>query len=58
MFARGKLKFKLFLNDLWYEPETLWFWKKLKKKKKIKFLVGNIFLYRGITLLGDISSHM
>ena len=22
--ARGKFKFKLFLNDLWYEPETLW----------------------------------
>ena len=24
IFARGKLKFKLFLNGLWYEPETLW----------------------------------
>ena len=22
-FARGKFKFKLFLNGLWYEPETL-----------------------------------
>ena len=23
IFARGKLKFKLFLNGLWYEPEIL-----------------------------------
>ena len=23
IFARGKLEFKLFLNGLWYEPETL-----------------------------------
>ena len=23
IFARGKFKFKLFLNSLWYEPETL-----------------------------------
>ena len=23
IFARGKFKFKLFLNGLWYEPETL-----------------------------------
>ena len=23
IFARSKCKFKLFLNDLWYEPETL-----------------------------------
>ena len=23
IFARGKIKFKLFLNGLWYEPETL-----------------------------------
>ena len=22
-FARGKFKLKLFLNDLWYAPETL-----------------------------------
>ena len=24
IFAHGKFKFKLFLNDLWYERETLW----------------------------------
>ena len=24
IFASGKFKFKLFLNGLWYEPETLW----------------------------------
>ena len=24
IFARGKFTFKLFLNGLWYEPETLW----------------------------------
>ena len=23
IFVRGKFKFKLFLSDLWYEPETL-----------------------------------
>ena len=23
IFAHGKFKFKLFLSDLWYEPETL-----------------------------------
>ena len=23
-FCPGKFKFKLFLNDLWYEPETIW----------------------------------
>ena len=23
IFATGKFKFKFFLNDLWYEPETL-----------------------------------
>ena len=23
IFARGKFKFNLFLNGLWYEPETL-----------------------------------
>ena len=24
IFVRSKFKIKLFLNDLWYEPETLW----------------------------------
>ena len=24
IFARSKFKIKLFLNDLWYKPETLW----------------------------------
>ena len=56
IFARGKSKFKLFLNDLWYEPETLWlfltftrdyFAEKKKKRKNIKLSGGNLFLYRG-----------
>ena len=56
IFARSKFKFKLFLNGLWYEPETLWlfltftrdyFAGKKKIQKNIKLSGGNIFLYRG-----------
>ena len=43
IFASGKFKFKLFLNNLWYEPETLWlfltftrdYFAEKKKKEKI-----------------------
>ena len=52
IFAHGKFKFKLFLSDLWYEPETLWLFLTFtegffaeKKWKKIKVSGGNIFLY-------------
>ena len=56
IFARGKFKFKLFLNDSRYELETLllfltftksYFFEKKKKKieKNIKFSGGNIFPY-------------
>ena len=55
IFARSKFKFKLFLNGLWYEPETLWLFltftryylAEKKIEKSIKFSVGNIFLYWG-----------
>ena len=55
IFAPGRFKFKLFLNDLWYEPETLWifltfnrdYFAAEKITKNIKLLGGNIFLYRG-----------
>ena len=52
--ARGKFKFKLFLNGLWYEPETLGlfltftrdYFAEKKIQKNIKFSAGNILLYR------------
>ena len=56
-FARGKFKFKLFLNGLWYEPETLWlfltftrdyFAEKKKFKKIIKFQGVTYFFTGGI----------
>ena len=56
IFAHSEFKFKLFLNSLWYEPETLWLFltftryylaEKKKIEKNIKFSVGNIFLYQG-----------
>ena len=51
-FAHGKFKFKLFLNGLWYEPETLWLFltftsdcfTEKKIQKYIKFSGGNISL--------------
>ena len=51
----ARSKFKLFLNGLWYEPETLWlfltftrdYFTEKKIEKNIKFSGGNIFLYRG-----------
>ena len=56
ILARGKFKFKLFLNDLWYEPETLWlfltftrdYFAEKEMKKILNFQGENIFLYRGI----------
>ena len=53
--AHGKFKFKFFLNDLWYKPESLlllltfnkYYFAK-KKRSNIKFWGANIFLYRGI----------
>ena len=55
ILARGKFKLKSFLNDLWYEPETLWlsltftrdYFAEKRNWKNIKFSGGNIFLYRG-----------
>ena len=55
IFARGKFKFKLFLNGLWYELETLWLFLTFtrdcfagkKIQKNFKLSGGNIFLYRG-----------
>ena len=52
IFARRKFKFKLFLNDLWYEPETLClflnfsrnYFAEKKNSKNIKFSEGNISL--------------
>ena len=49
IFAHGKFKFKLFLSDLWYEPETLWlfltFTEGFFAEKNEKVSGGNIFLY-------------
>ena len=55
IFARGKFKFKLFLNELQYEPETPWLFLTLTRdqkknnffEKNIKFSGCNIFIYRG-----------
>ena len=57
ILARDRFKFKLFLNDSWYEPETLLLFvtftkgyfseKKKKIEKNIKFSAGNIFPYWG-----------
>ena len=52
-FAHSKFKFKLFLNDLWYESESLWIFLTVtedcfaEKKNNIKLSGGNRFLYRG-----------
>ena len=52
IFTRGKFKFKLFLNDLWDEPQTLWLFLTFtrdyfaeKNWKKYQIFRGNIFLY-------------
>ena len=55
IFARGKFKFKVFLNDLCYGPETLWlfltfirdYFAEKKVWKNIKLSEGNLLLYRG-----------
>ena len=55
IFVGGKFRFKLFLNDLWYEPETFWLFLTFtkdyfdgKKFQKItKLPGGNMFLYHG-----------
>ena len=47
-FARGKLEFKLFLNDLWYEPETfLTFTRDYLAEKKIDNIIK--FSFQGVT---------
>ena len=57
IFARGKFKFKLFLNDSRYEPETLllfltftkgYFFEKKKSKKISNFQGVTYFLTEGI----------
>ena len=57
IFACGKFKFKLFLNGLWYEPETLWliltftrdyFAGKKNSKKKLHFQGVTYFFTGGI----------
>ena len=54
-FACNKFKFK-FVNNLWYEPESVWlfltftrdyFAEKKKLKENNKFSRGNIFLQQG-----------
>ena len=55
IFASGKFKIKLFLNGLWYEPETLWlfltftrdYFARKKIQQNIKLSGVNIFLFRG-----------
>ena len=55
IFARGKFKFKLFLNDLWYEPETLWLFLTFtrdyfaeKEMKKILTFQGGTYFFTGV----------
>ena len=55
-YPKFKFKFRLFLNDLWYEPETLLlfltftrdYFAEKKIEKNIKLSGGKIFLYQGI----------
>ena len=58
IFARGKFKCKLFLNELQYEPETSWLFLSLTRdQKKKKFFLKKILSFQGVTYLfsGDIA---
>ena len=49
IFAHGKFKFILFLNDLWCEPETLWLFLTFTRDFLLKKKLKKILNFQGVT---------